>query len=105
MQMVRSYFSKGLKDWYEHLPLMSMALHSMKNMSTGFSANTLMFGRGVIQPIDLMLGVNRQTAQDLPTWVKTLSHNLSEAQLDGIRLAELKCAKEGLWPQSPSNIL
>ena len=75
---------------------MSMALHSMKNKSTGFSANMLMFGREVIQPIDLMLGLSSQTAQDLPTWLKTLSHNLAEAQLDGIRLAELNCAKRGI---------
>ena len=44
MQMVRSYVSGGMKDWDEHLPLISMALHSMKNDSTGFSANQLMLG-------------------------------------------------------------
>ena len=44
LQMIRSYISKGLKDWDEHLPLISMALHSMKNKSTGFSANMLMLG-------------------------------------------------------------
>ena len=37
-----------------------------------------MLGREVIQLIDLMLGLNRHTAQDPPTWVKNLSHNLSE---------------------------
>ena len=79
LQMKRSCISKGMKDWDEHLPLISMALHSMKNKSTGFSANMLMLGREVIQPIDLMLGLNRHNAKHPPTWVKNLSHNLSEA--------------------------
>ena len=53
--MVRSYVSRGIKDWDEHLPLISVALHFMENKSAGFSANQLMLGREVIQPIDLIL--------------------------------------------------
>ena len=34
----------------------------------------------MIQPFDLMIGLNRHTAQDPHTWIKTLSHNLSEAR-------------------------
>ena len=77
LQMIRSYVSKGLKDWDEHLPLIAMALHSMKNRSTGFSANMLMLGREVIQPIDLILGTPRATPQDPPTWVANLTSSLS----------------------------
>ena len=78
LQMVRSYVSRGLKDWDEHLPLISMALHSMKNNSTGFSANQLMLGREVIQPIDLILGIPKPTPQDPSDWVKQITYNLSE---------------------------
>ena len=67
LQMVRSYVSRGLKDWDEHLPFISMALHSMKNNFNGFSANQLMLGREVIQPIDLILGIPKPTPQDHQT--------------------------------------
>ena len=77
LQMIRSYISKGLKDWDEHLPLIAMALHSMKNPSTGFSANMLMLGRETIQPIDLLLGLNTQHSRELHEWVQELMSNLS----------------------------
>ena len=78
LQMIRSYVSRGKKDWDEHLPLISMALHSMKNKSTGFSANMMMLGREVCQPIDLILGLTRSTPRDPPTWVANLLSNLSD---------------------------
>ena len=78
LQMVRSYVSRGMKDWDEHLPLISMALHSMKNDSTGFSANQLMLGREVLQPIDLILGISGQNPQNPSNWVASLTHTLSE---------------------------
>ena len=31
LQIIRAYVSRGVKDWDEHLPLTSMALHSMKH--------------------------------------------------------------------------
>ena len=51
--MIRSYISKDMKDWDERLSLIS---------------------------IDLISGLNRHTAQNPQTWIKTISHNLSEAQ-------------------------
>ena len=58
--------------------MISMALHSMKNNSTGFSANQLMLGREMIQPIDLILGIPKPTPQDPSDWVKQITYNLSE---------------------------
>ena len=78
LQMIRSYVSRGKKDWDEHLPLISMALHSMKNKSTGFSANMMMLGREVCQPIDLILSLTRSTPRNPPTWVANLLSNLSD---------------------------
>ena len=75
--MIRSYLSRGIKIWDENLPLISMALHSMKNKSTGFSANMMMPGRETIQPIDLLLGLRRHTPQDPPNWVATLNRNFA----------------------------
>ena len=51
LQMIRSYVPRGKNDWNENLPLISMALHSMKNKSTGFSANMVILGREVCHPI------------------------------------------------------
>ena len=76
--MIRAYVSRGLKDLDKHLPLISMALHSMKNTSTGFTANMLKLGREVIQLIDLILGLPRPAPQDPPTWVANLTSNLSK---------------------------
>ena len=79
LQTIRSYLSSwGIRRWDENLPLICMALHSMKNKSTGFSANMMMLGRETTQPIDLILGLPRHTPQDPPNWVATLSRNLSK---------------------------
>ena len=94
LQMIRSYVSRGLKDWDEHLPLISMVLHSTKNKSTGFSANMLMLGREVIQPIDLILGLSK-----LLPWTHQLGSQIlpviSRRSIfwPGRRLAKLSCAK------------
>ena len=94
LQMIRAYVSRGVKDLDEHLPLISMALHSMKNRSTGFSANMLMLGREVIQPIDLMLGYlailprTRQFGSQILPVISPRSINWP-----GRRLAKLSCAK------------
>ena len=79
LQMVRSYISRDLKDWDEHLPFIAMALHSMQNESTGFSANRLMLGRETIQPIDLIIGQFDSTPYSPNEWVQDLSNNLSQA--------------------------
>ena len=77
--MVRSYISRDLKDWDEHLPFIAMALHFMQNESTGFSANRLMLGRETIQPIDLIIGQFDSTPYSPNEWVQDLSNNLSQA--------------------------
>ena len=55
-----------------------MALQSMKIKSTGSSANMMMLGREVYQPINLILGLPRPTPLDLPTWVLNMLSNLSD---------------------------
>ena len=44
-----------IKNWDEYLPLITKAFHSMKNHTTGLSANMVVLGRETIQPLDLML--------------------------------------------------
>ena len=75
LQMIRS----GFREWDEYIPLIAMALHSMKSRSTGYSANMLMLGRETIQPVDLMLGLSNQTPKSTSAWVTSLAENLSNA--------------------------
>ena len=93
LQMIRCYISRGLKDWDEHLPLITMALHSMKNPSTGFSANMLMLGRETIQPIDLLLGLNIHNSHEVHDWIQNLVSNMSSIHnlaREKIGLAQLR---------------
>ena len=79
--MIRSYLSKGFRELDEYIPLIAMALHSMKNRSSGYSANMLMLGREKIQPVDLMLGLSNQTPKNPSAWVTSLAEkNLSNAK-------------------------
>ena len=76
LQMIRVYLPRGFKEWDEHIPLIAMSLPSMKNRSTGYSANMLMLGRETIQPIDLILGINN-SPQSPSGWDASLSERLS----------------------------
>ena len=72
-----------------------MALHSMKNKSTGFPANLLMLGREVIQPIDLILDISKPAPQEPSNWVENLAKNLSEIhRLAREKIGESQCARK-----------
>ena len=78
LQFVRC-FSEGKPDrWDECLPMLMMALHSMVHRQTGYSANHLMLGREVLQPIDLVLGtLDRQRMVATPSdWLAQLANTL-----------------------------
>ena len=90
LQMIRAYLSRGFKEWDQHIPLIAMSLHSMKNRSTGYSANMLMLGRETIQPIDLMLGIHNNSPQSPSGWVASLSERLSTAHRSAREAIELE---------------
>ena len=75
--MIRSYISKGYKEWDEYRPSITMALHSMKNRSTGYSANMVMLGRETIQPIDLKLGNSNESPKYPSERASSLESDLS----------------------------
>ena len=66
LQMISANLSSGFWEWDKHLSLIAMSMHSMKNRSTGYSANMFMLGRKTIQPIDLMLGIQSNSPQNMP---------------------------------------
>ena len=78
LQFVRC-FSEGRPDcWDECLPMLMMALHSMVHRQTGYTANRLMLGREVLQPVDLLLGtLDRQRLAASPAeWLTQLADTL-----------------------------
>ena len=57
LQAIRSYIGGNQRLWDVHLPIISMAVRSMVNRSTGYTANFLMLGREISLP-DQMFGVD-----------------------------------------------
>ena len=79
LAFVRCFSEGNPRSWDEHLPLLSMALHSMVHRQTGFSANQVMLGREVLQPIDLLLGTVRESVLSGPCeWVSRLASQLNK---------------------------
>ena len=78
LQMIRCHIRGQQDTWDEHLQQLAGAVRATVNRQTGFSANMMMLGREVLQPIDLMLGTAERSArfQDSATYVKNLRTNL-----------------------------
>ena len=76
LQMIHCLIDKNVRNWDKDLPLISMALHSMVNKSTGFSANQIMLGREVVQPEDLVMGSATPQAVTQDEWVQELRDRL-----------------------------
>ncbi len=79
LQMIRCYVEGNSRNWDQHLPLLSMALHAMEHHETGFTPNQLMLGREVLMPQDLVLGTaavhEKYTHSE---WVKVQAEKLDE---------------------------
>ena len=78
LQMIRCFIQGQTRDWDQDLPLVVMALHSMVNRSTGFTANQVMLGREVIQPVDIVMGTIKKDLQvKTPAkWVSELTEKM-----------------------------
>jgi len=64
MSTVRSYIKGKQKRWDDNLSLLAGAIRSCYNKHTGFSANMMMLGREVMQPVDLILGTATMNSED-----------------------------------------
>ena len=78
--MIRCFHRACEKTWDEDLQLLAGAIHAMKNRSTGFSANMLMLGSEVSQPVDILFGAALRTDDDVDPadYVKQLRQKLRE---------------------------
>ena len=79
LSLVRCHLDNGNNHWDEKLPLLSAAVRSMVNCSTGFTANMLMLGREVRLPTDLIFQKPTETAPEYPTLIKELLRSMKEA--------------------------
>ena len=55
-QMLAMYVNENKRDWDDHLPYVMFAYRSSIHASTGFSPNSLMLGREVNLPLDILVG-------------------------------------------------
>jgi transposase InsO family protein len=73
MDTVRCYIDKAQNHWDEHLAQIAGALRSAVNIHTGYTANSLMLGREVNTPADLMFGdVRKDPPVDIEAYVLDL---------------------------------
>ena len=56
LQIIRAYLKGNQRTWDENLQLLAGAIRASVSRTTGFTANQMMLGRKVLDPIDLMLG-------------------------------------------------
>ena len=56
-EMLTAFVDKNQKNWDQYLPLLMMAYRSSVHESTGVSPSSMMLGREITLPVDLVLGV------------------------------------------------
>ena len=55
LQLIRCYCHSKQKTWDQDLQILAGAIHSMEHWATGYSANMMMLGIEVFQPIDILM--------------------------------------------------
>ena len=78
LQIIRAYLKGNQRTWDKNLKLLAGDICASVNRTTGFSANRMMLGREILEPIDLMLGTAGQSLrQETPVeYVKKLEERL-----------------------------
>ena len=78
LQIICAYLKGNQRTWDKNLQLLAGAIRASVNRTTGFTANRMMLGREVLEPIDLMLGTASQNLrQETPVeYVRKLEERL-----------------------------
>ena len=74
LQLIRCFLRGNMSDWDRDLQLLAGAIRAVKNRSTGYTANMMMLGREVIQPIDLVFGASTRELSQGDDPVKYVGH-------------------------------
>jgi hypothetical protein len=80
LQMIRCYLRAKDRTWDQDLQLLAGAIRAMEHRSTGYSANMMMLGTEVLQPIDILFrSAGEQFRNENPAeYVKHLRETLRE---------------------------
>ena len=79
LQAIRCFLKDKQGAWDQDLPQLAGAIRATVNRQTGFTANMMVFGQEVVQPVDLMLGTAEANKQEtLPEdYVSNLRRRIS----------------------------
>ncbi len=81
LQMVRCFLQNNQRNWDLYLQQLAGAMRASVSRQTGFSANMLMLGREVMQPMDLILrSPSLAQSSDPADYVKSLCESLQRVQ-------------------------
>jgi transposase InsO family protein len=75
-QHLAIFIEKNQKDWDRHLPFLLMAYRSATHESTGFTPASMLFGRELRLPCDLLFGRPEETQRSPSQYVDGLSDRL-----------------------------
>ena len=77
--MLSKVISKNQKDWDTFLPFLMLAYRSSLHDTLGESPNTMMFGREVLMPVDLLFGKTSQLKDvSTPEYVHNLTNRMDK---------------------------
>lgn len=99
LQIIRCFLKRQQNKWDKHLQLLVGAIRATPNRQTGFSANFLMFGREVLQPIDLSFGLMTVNQQEKGTleYIQDLIISLNlvhDIARDNLKASQLRQKKD-----------
>ena len=77
--MLRSFVNLNQNDWDDHLPFVTMAYRSSIHKSTKCTPNSLMFGREILLPNDIVVGPHELEYTCHIEYVQWLRNSLSAA--------------------------
>ena len=68
-------------DWDKMIPLALMAYRASPHCTTGVTPNKMLFGREILEPIDIVVGLppDHEQPQNIPEYVQDLRENLELA--------------------------
>ena len=64
--MLAKIVQQNQRDWDQHLPKVMFAYRTAIQEATGYTPFHVTFGRSLVLPLDVMLGVHRQKKQEVP---------------------------------------
>ncbi|VDI29490.1 Hypothetical predicted protein [Mytilus galloprovincialis] len=94
LQTIRCFIKSKQHNWDLFLQQLVGAVRATRNSQTGFSANMMMLGREVFQPIDVILSTSNWNAdrKEVPQYIKDLVENLN--RVHDIARDNLKASQE-----------